>query len=147
MEKKSLVEKLINQQNKTIHELETKISDTHSNVDVDESDTIDPEDLSYQSVATEEELLFKQQLAKAKADLKTLLAVDFGAKNHVEPGAFVKTEKFNFLIGCATIPFDFEGNHIVGISTDSPIYKEMKGLKNGDVFNVSGNKYLIKEIN
>jgi len=147
MEKKSLIEKLITQQNKAITELETKIADIHSNVDVDESDTIDPEDLSNQSVATEEELLFKQQLAKAKADLKTLLAIDFSTKSHVEPGAYVKTEKFNFLVGCATIPFDFEGNHIVGISTESPIYKEMKGLKNGDAFSVSGNEYLIKEIN
>jgi len=76
-----------------------------------------------------------------------MLAIDFGTKNNVEPGAYVKTEKFNFLVGYATIPFDFEGNHIVGISTDSPIYKEMKGLKNGDSFRVSGNEYLIKEIN
>jgi transcription elongation GreA/GreB family factor len=39
-----------------------------------------------------------------------------------------------------------DGMHIVGISTDSPIYKEMKGKKNGDQFSVSGNQYTIKEI-
>lgn len=146
MNKQALKEALISFQQKSIANLTEKISTTHSMVDVDESDTIDPEDLSHQSESLQSEQLFKQQLSKARQDLKLIESIDFSLKRFVEPGAFIQTEKFNFLVACATTPFDFDGFHITGISVDSPIYKEMKGLTKGAQFDLSGNKYQIIEI-
>ncbi len=146
MNKLALKEALISFQQKSIENLMEKIVTTHSMVDVDESDTIDPEDLSHQSESMESEQLFKQQLIKAQQDLRTIESIDFSEKRVVEPGAFIQTEKFNFLVACATTPFDFDGLHITGISIESPIYKEMKGLSKGAQFILSGNNYEIKEI-
>ena len=146
MNKEALKEKLIQLQKESIGSLEEKISTIHSMVDVDESDTIDPEDLSHQTESGESESLFRKQLTKARMDLATFEQLDVSPKSVVESGAFIRTENFNFIIGCATTPFDFNGEHIIGISPDAPIYQEMKGLKVGDVFSVSGNDYSIKAI-
>lgn len=146
MNKTELKNKLIELQKASVANLEEKINTTHSMVDVDESDTIDPEDLSHQSESAESEHIFKQQLSKAKIDLSIIEQIDFSVKSKVEPGAFVRTEQFNFIVACATNPFDHNGDHIVGISVDSPIYREMKDLQNGQTFSVSGNTYTIKEI-
>jgi len=146
MNKPKLKEALVSFQQKSIGNLMEKISTIHSMVDVDVADTIDPEDLSHQSESMESKHLFKQQLIRAQLDLKKIENIDFSAKSAVEPGALVKTDKFNFLIACATTPFNFEGVHITGISVDSPIYKEMKGLTKGAQFDLSGNNYQIIEI-
>lgn len=146
MNKQALKEKLIELQHESIASLEEKITTTHSMVDVDESDTIDPEDLSHQTESGESEQLFRQQLIKARIDLSTFEQLDMSPKSKVEAGAFVVTETFNFIVGCATTPFDFEGQHIIGISPEAPIFREMKDLHAGDTFTVSGNAYTIKEI-
>jgi transcription elongation GreA/GreB family factor len=146
MNKEELKNKLIELQNASVRNLEEKITTTHSMVDVDESDTIDPEDLSHQSESAESEHIFRNQLTKAKVDLSIIEQTDFSQKVKVEPGAFVRTEQFNFIVSCATTPFDHNGDHIVGISVDSPIYREMQDLKKGDSFSVSGKTYTIKEI-
>lgn len=146
MNKQELKEVLIQLQKTAVKNLIEKIETTHSMVDVDEADTIDPEDLSHQSESMQSEHLFKQQLLKAQQDLDAIEQIDFSAKSSVEPGAFIKTEKFNFLVACATTPFDYNGMHITGISVESPIYKIMKGHKKGQEFSLSGNNYTILEI-
>lgn len=146
MNKENLKRRLLELQKASLASLEEKINTTHSMVDVDETDTIDPEDLSHQFESTESEYLFKQQLIKARLDLDLIEHTDFGPKDFVEAGAYVKTDQFNFVIVCATTPFDWNGEHIVGISTDSPMFKEMKDLKVGSTFSVLGKEYSIKEI-
>lgn len=146
MDKVLLKENLINQQELVIKELEEKINVAHSMVDIDESDTIDPEDRSHQYESGEMENLVKTQLQKAKADFETLKNLDFGTKTIVEPGAFVQTEKFNFIVGFPVVPFDFGEMHIVGISQASPIYQFMTGKKVNDSFEFGGKHYTIKAI-
>lgn len=146
MNKENLKNRLLDLQHTTISDLSEKISTTHSMVDVDETDTIDPEDLSHQVESSVTENLFKQQLQKARLDLDLLDHIDFSKKVKVEPGAFVQTEKFNFIVACATTPFDHEGKHIIGISIESPIFKEMKDREVGESFTISGNSYTILSI-
>jgi hypothetical protein len=90
--------------------------------------------------------LFTQKLAKAKADLANLEAVDFSPKSIALPGAVVSTEKFHFVLGYVTIPFEFENKTMVGVSIDSPIFPEINGKQIGDVFSYSDNTYKIVEI-
>jgi hypothetical protein len=146
MNKVILKNRLIEIQKTIINEINEKIVTTHSMVDVDESDTIDPEDLSHQTESMLTEQLFKVKLQKAENDLHLLDQISFDVKTKVEPGAFVKTEMFHFVVATATVPFDLEGIHVIGISSESPIYLEMKGLEKGDIFNFSDKSYTILEI-
>ena len=108
-------------------------------VDIDESDTIDPEDRSHQYESGEMEALVRTQLQKARIDFETLKSLDFGNKAIVEPGALVRTEKFNFIVGFPAIPFEYEDLNIVGISEASPIYQFMNGKKVNESFEFGGN--------
>lgn len=147
MNKLHIKEKLFEQQENIIRELAEKVEMTHSMVDVDEDDTHDPDDYSHQYESGEMEQLIKVQLNKAKGNMERLKTIDFGEKDTVTPGALVQTPRFNFFIGFATVPFDVDGKHIVGISTESPIYSIMNGRKEGDKFSFSGINYEISKIN
>ena len=146
MNKNNLKSKLIELQQNIINELEAKIATTHSMVDIDEESTHDPEDFSHQYESGELESLIRTQLSKAKMDLSTLEEMDFSDTDIVKDGAFVQTEKFNFIIGFPAVPFDMEGMHIVGVSKASPIYPFMIGRRVGDSFEFSGKKYNITSI-
>lgn len=147
MNKENLQKKLIEIQLISIGELKEKISAAHSGADIDESDTIDPEDLSHQTESIELKNLFQQQLVKAENELDSLKKIDFSKKETAVPGALISTENFHFFLGFATVPFDFEGKRIVGVSVESPIYPEIKGKRTGDTFSYSEKKYTIIEIN
>ncbi|TXI85766.1 MAG: hypothetical protein E6Q37_05700 [Crocinitomicaceae bacterium] len=146
MDKQALHAFLVESQQVIIRDLEEKIALDSSMADIDENDTIDPEDLSHQAESATLKQLFTQKLAKAKADLANLEQVDFSAKTSALPGAVVSTEKFHFVLGYAAIPFEFENKTIVGVSVDSPIFPEIKGKQIGDVFAYSDNTYTIVEI-
>jgi len=137
---------LINNQNEIIKTLQEKISAIQSEIDLDESDTIDPEDLSHQSEAVELKNLYLAKLLKAQKDLNELTKLDVSGKNIAEAGALVSTENFNFLLGFPTIPFNYCGRKIVGVSVDSPIYPQILGKRVGDDFSFSNNNYKILEI-
>lgn len=146
MNKVKLQEKIIEIQTLIVSELKEKIDSSLSMIDIDETDTIDPEDLSHQSESLDMKNLFEQKLNKAQIELDTLLHMDFSEKKEAIPGALVTTENFHFLIGFATIPFEFDGKRIVGVSIDSPIYPEIKGKVVGDRFSYSENNYKILAI-
>lgn len=146
MNKEKLKNTLIQNQELIIKELSGKIDFTHEMVDLDELDVIEPEDLSHSNEAGELNQLMLIQLQKAQRDLDTLKNMDFSPKRKVEAGAFVQTEKFNFIVGFPTIPFDFEGMHIVGVSMASPIFPFMTGKTIGEQFEFSGSKYVINHI-
>jgi hypothetical protein len=146
MNKQHLHQHFILKQQEIIHDLREKITSSNGMVDIDETDTIDPEDLSHQTEAGEMKLLFEKQLFRAEDELEHLKNMNIEKKMFVEAGAYVSTEKFHFFVGHATMPFDFEGKHIVGISVDSPIYPTMKGKHKGDSFSHAGNDYMILDI-
>lgn len=147
MNKQLLHQHLIKSQEEIIHDLREKIASSNGMVDIDETDTIDPEDLSHQTESGETKQLFEKKLFRAEVELSQLKNLNVDQKSLVEAGAFVATEKFHFFVGHATMPFDFEGKHIIGISVDSPIFPTMKGKGNGDSFSHAGNDYKILEIN
>lgn len=146
MNKENVKNKLFELQEILVKELEEKVSTTHSMVDIDEGDTMDPEDFSHQYESGEMEQLMKVQLNKEKGNWEKLKTIDFGPKTSVSCGALVKTNKFNFFIGLPTVPFDVDNTHIVGISNESPIYAIMVNKKEGDEFSFRGNDYKIEKI-
>lgn len=146
MDKKALHTLLVDAQKGIIRDLEEKIALDTSMADIDENDTIDPEDLSHQAESSNLKQLFTQKLEKAKADLENLEQLDFSPKTIALPGAVISTEKFHFVLGFAAIPFEFENKSMVGVSVESPIYPEIKGKQVGDEFSYSDNTYKIVAI-
>jgi hypothetical protein len=146
MNKEALFQEMKEQKNRLILELKENVKSAKNMVDLDESDTIDPEDLSHQFEGGEIQHLFEEQLFRAEEDLLNLKHIDFSHKDRVQPGAVVYTETFNFIIGIPSMPFQFNDKQYVGISTESAIFNQMKGKQKGDVFTHASKSYRINEI-
>jgi hypothetical protein len=146
MDKTIVKNTLIELQENIINELQEQVETVHTMVDIDEEMTHDPEDYSHQYESKEIEEMVKIQLNRAKIGLDHLKSIDFDAKDSVCSGAVVFTDKMKFFIGFATVPFDIDEHHIVGISLGSPIYPMMAEKKVGDKFSFSGRDYKIEAI-
>jgi hypothetical protein len=133
-------------QQHVIQQLEERIQSIHGMVDIDDEDIKDPDDFSHQTESSEFEKLIKSQLFKAKRENQRLEDTNFSTKKTVEPGAIIQTGKFNFFIGIATTPFEYEELHVVGVSPDAPIYPSMAGKKKGESFSFGGHNYEIIEL-
>ncbi|ELR71615.1 hypothetical protein C900_02423 [Fulvivirga imtechensis AK7] len=66
--------------------------------------------------------------------------------NTVQPGSVVVTDKDIFFVSVSIERFEVEGLSVFGLSTESPIYQEMKGLKKGDVFSYKKTRYKISDV-
>lgn len=146
MDKQSIKNFLLQQQSQLIAELKEQRQTLHTMVDIDESDTIDPEDFSHQYESQEMEQMLKVQLNRAERGLELLASLDISPKNKIETGAVIQTDNLNFFIGYPTIPFEIRSIRFVGISTGSPIYTLMNGKKEGDTFQYAGTTYNINQI-
>ena len=98
MNKQLLHQHLIKSQEEIIHDLREKIASSNGMVDIDETDTIDPEDLSHQTESGEMKQLFEKKLFRAEVELNQLKNLNVDQKSLVEAGAFVATEKFHFFV-------------------------------------------------
>jgi hypothetical protein len=139
-DKLKLQESLVKNFQEVVHHLKDELEVNKSMSDLEEGDTLDPEDYSKQNESNDMIQILKNQLSKTLVEIDKLARIDFTHKEKVGTGAVVKTEKFMFFIGVAISPFAYEGNQIVGISTDAPIYNSIRDKKVGDSYEFSGMK-------
>ncbi len=137
-DKLRLQESLIKNFQDLVHHIQDELVDKKSMADLEEGDTLDPEDYSKQNESNEMVHLLRNKLQKTLLEIDKLARIDFSKKDKVGTGALVKTEKFMFFIGVAISPFTFEENQIVGVSIEAPIYHSIRDKKVGDTFQFAG---------
>jgi len=113
--------------------------------DLDEESSLGHEDFAKQDESRESARSLKLRINRAQQLLDTFKRFDFGAKTKVEPGAFVKTDSLNFMIGIASAIFEYKGESYIGVNTDAPIYQALRTAKIGDKI-VFGREYQITDI-
>jgi hypothetical protein len=64
----------------------------------------------------------------------------------IEVGAVVRTDNQNFFVAISLSKIDLEGSTYFPISTSSPIFQAMVGLKEGATFQFRDRKFVIKEV-
>ncbi len=78
--------------------------------------------------------------------LEKLSAMDFGAYSKVEEGAVVKLDGRTFVIAVSTGKFVCEGNEMMGVSIQEPIYAELDGKRASDAISFNGKELVIEEV-
>ena len=146
IDKNALKKVMISNYENIIAELKEELATKKGSSDLDENDTLDPEDYSTQTVSNVMVDLLKEQVAKTKKDLERIQQIDFSLKEEANVGAIVTTDMFNFFLGVATVPFLYDHKQIVGVSVSAPIFVNIKGKKVGDTFTFSGHLYTIHSI-
>ena len=146
IDKLQLQKTMLNMYETIINDLkeELKVKETLANID--EDNTLDPEDYSNQTVSKEMKMLLQKQLDKAQFDFEKVKNMDFSEKSEAVVGALVTTDMFNFILGVATTPFLFGNMQIVGVSTEAPIFSSLLGRKEGDSFQFTGHQYNINYV-
>jgi hypothetical protein len=146
VDKTQLQKEMLTMYETIIHDLRAELKTKESLVNLDEDNTLDPEDYSNQTESREMKMLIQKQLDKALFDYEKVKKIDFSEKTVAVVGALVTTDMFNFILGVATTPFLFGNKQIVGVSTEAPIFSSLLGRKVGDSFQFSGNQYNINHI-
>jgi len=146
VDKFQLQKEMLSMYETIIHDLKAELNLKESLANIDEDNTLDPEDYSNQTVSKEMKMLLQKQLDKALYDFEKVKKMDFSEKSEAVVGALVTTDMFNFILGVATTPFLFGNMQIVGVSTEAPIFSSLLGRKVGDSFQFSGNQYNINQV-
>lgn len=80
------------------------------------------------------------------AKIDAIENTDFSLMDVVGPGAVVKFGDRRFIVCISTTRFDVGGVTYMGISTQSPIYRAMAGLKAGESFSFNGRDLEIQDV-
>lgn len=80
------------------------------------------------------------------AKIDAIENTDFSLTDTVAPGAVVAFNNRHFIVVVSTTKFDCNGTTYMGISTQSPIYKAMEGLKAGDTFTFNGRDIVLSDV-
>lgn len=146
MKKSELRDLIIKHQKELITDLEQSIKKLRESSDMDEDALKDSEDFSHQNESKEMERRISEQLKIAKVDLSTVQNCAEKSFGSVQFGALVETDKNNFYICIATVPFEVGGKNVIGISDHAPIFYKMKDKKLGESFEMANIKYKILSI-
>ena len=149
MNKKELKEHLMEIQNEVIQDLKNEISSYHQGADLDEEDTLDPEDYSHQTEAGNIERNLQQLLIKAESEMRLLQNLNVAPKDFIAPGSLLhlKDKKGVYIyISIAALPFEHEGEQVLTISTDAPIYPLLEKKNRGDKIKLGRKSYTLESI-
>jgi len=113
---------------------------------IDRTEPARPDDASMAEAAGEIAEAFDQPIHTSAEKVEKLKAIDFGPKDHVAEGAIVKLNGRFFVVSVPTSPFVCDGESFMGISTDAPIYRRMRGLHDGDKFTSGGHQFTIEQL-
>lgn len=80
------------------------------------------------------------------AKIDAIENTDFSLMDVVGPGAVVMFSDRRFIVCVSTTRFEVEGIIYMGISTQSPIYRAMAGLKAGESFDLNGRELEIQDV-
>ncbi len=146
MNKIKILEQIVKEQSKTLANLTASIQKYKSASDMDEDDTLDPEDYSHQGEAREMKMRMEQLLLKESKNLELIEKCLSIENEEVAFGALLDLDSKYLFVGVSIHPFSFEGKEVYSISTEAPIFQLIKGKKVNELIELGTNSYTIKSI-
>jgi len=147
--RKKLLDACIAKQQFLINDFKDRIKALTGNEGIGNEESFDNQDVADNITRASEINTLNNLLEFANKELEILenlrITQDVD-RTHVTPGAIVITNHHTFFVSASLEEFSVDGQIYVGISTDSPIYKAMKGRAKNDSFSFKGLKYTIKDI-
>lgn len=137
---------LVAQATEALDALQAQVSDDDAATRIPEDDTYQVDDLSQADEAGDLGALFEQSVARQKAALATVEALDFSTTDTVRPGAVVAFGGASYVVGVVADEFEVDGVTYEGISADSPVGEAIDGLKAGASFTVNDRSQTIDTV-
>ena len=138
----------------TMLELEQRQFDTSrdaylgyvSSARLDRTEPIENDELAQAAFARDLSEAFDEPLHAHADKIAKLQQVDFGPKSAVEEGAIVKVAGRQFVIAVATDRFSCDGNELMGISAQAPLYAAIEGKRAGQTCTFKGRDIKIEAV-
>lgn len=146
MKREEILDKIIEEQQRVIDNLQQSVERYKTASDLDEDDTSDPDDLARQTEAKDMQLRYEKMLAKEKKDMAFVQAEKDKSYTQAELGALIETDKNYFFMAVPLPKFNVNGKEVFCISQEAPIFQKLKGKKVGDQLEIGQNIFEIKSI-
>lgn len=146
MNRKDIINKIIEEQKKVIESLENSVERYRTASDIDEESTHDPEDFSRQTEAKDMQLRYEKMLNNAEIELNFLEKETDLSHEIIENGSIIETEKNFYFVGISVPVISADKKQIISFSEDAPIFQNLKGKKTGNEVKIGDNKEVISSI-
>lgn len=141
MKRVNVLKLIIQKQEEVIENIEQSVLIYKADADLDEEDTMDPDDFSHQSESKDMQLRFEQHLKEENQKLKVLQS-ELDEGNSLQ---FIESENYIILLGLS-IPLFKYNKSIIGISEDAPIYSSLRKLTKGDELKLGNTTEKVEDI-
>ena len=146
MTKKEILELIERKLDSNISELTQSLQSYEAASNMDEGDTLDPEDFSQQTEHKEMQMRMQVQLDQARNQLVRLR--ELAGKDHSisEAGALLETDRNWLFLGISFSAMPVGSKELLGISPESPAFASIRGKGAGDHFQLGKDQYKILAI-
>lgn len=139
IDKQKIITTLIERKEAVVQELSSKEKAELQDMNQDEQDMksyVSPEENLITSI-----IQVNNTIHHLAEQIKILKNIDLKANYEtVNMGALVTLDTGYFLVSASFEPIEIEGIKLVGVSTASPIYHTMHGMKKGEKFTIEGHQ-------
>lgn len=111
---------------------------------LDQTETVDLDNQAQAETASKLAVALDMPVHDHAEKLEHLREIDFGPKTEVTEGAVIDIGGRLFVISVATAEFSCQGQKVMGISTQAPLYQALEGLSAGDSADVNGRAVTIE---
>ncbi len=146
MDKRLVRETMLSLQRHELESAKEKYFEYVANARLDRSEPIENDEQAQAEIASDLSEALDDTVHNYSDKLSKLQTIDFGPKVKVEEGAIVKLGGRHFVISVSTGKFSCDGNEVMGISTQAPIYAVMEDMRIGDSFTFRGMKFVIEDV-
>lgn len=146
MEKKNVLKAIQKLLKENINQLNVSLESFEAAANLDEGDTMDPDDYSKQSEYKEMQMQMQVQLDMAVAHLDKLDTLSDASHETAETGALVETDTYIFFLGIPFPKTQFEGKELLGVSTETPAFVAIRGKSKGESFQLGNEEHVIVSI-
>ena len=117
-----------------------------SSARLDRTEPIENDELAQAAFARDLSEAFDEPLHAHADKIAKLRQIDFGPKSAVEEGAIVKVAGRQFVVAVATDRFSCDGQELMGISAQAPVYAAIEGKRAGETCSFNGRDIEIEAV-
>lgn len=147
MDKAKILSAIIDEQEKVINNLKASIERYKQESNMDEDNTLDPDDYARQNEAKDMQLRYENMLKSAKHNLKFLEDSKTKINDKIEAGTVIETDRTYIFVGVSVPIFKYAEKDVISVSEDAPIFKTLKAKKTGENLEFGKNSFKILKIN
>ncbi|NLS07595.1 hypothetical protein HGP14_30480 [Rhizobium sp. P32RR-XVIII] len=146
MDKQIIRETMLSLEKGALESAREKYLDYVAGARLDRSEPIEDDEQAQAEIASDLSEALDDTVHNHTDKIEKLEKIDFGPKSSVQEGALIKLSGRHFIVAVSTGRFSCEGQEVMGISTMSPIFAEIEGMRAGESLDFSGRKLVVEEI-